>query len=388
MEFSIDQFYRTNRRILIWAALFLLLWLLRDFFGLVFLVYVITFLAAPPAAWIRTRLKLPHRLAIVLVYAGFLLMLVSFVRFVVPHVVREANTLVVGMGRLETTLIEEKTEIVERYPSLRVVLFDFLRENVPPEKLEEISRQRAAAIAPPPEDDLLIHAFVSHQAERLRDHAPLFFRYLWATTATTLLALLFSFLVSLDTARLRREVSRLKLSRLQDFYEQTAEPVVRFGYVVGRALQAQALIACVNTALTLAGLWALGVPGLSFLSLIVFVCSFIPVLGVFLSTAPIVLVALNSAGFNQAFAVVGLIVGIHLVEAYLLNPLIYGRHLKLNPVVVLMILYVGHHAFGIWGMLLGVPVAYYLLHDVFGVPLRGEKGFRGEEEGKEPDGAG
>jgi predicted PurR-regulated permease PerM len=381
MDFSIDGFYRTNRRILIWAALFFLLWLLRDFFGLVFLIYILTFLAAPPAVWFRRRLKLPHRAATVVVYAGFLLVLISFVRFVVPHVVREANTLVGNLGRLENTLIEEKTEIVERYPSLRVVLLDFLREGLPPETLEEISRGRESAAAPPPEDDLLLHAYVSHQAERLRGHVPLFFRYLWTTTATTLLALLFSFLISIDTVRLRREVSNLKLSRLQDFYEQTAEPVVRFGYVVGRALQAQALIACVNTVLTLAGLWALGVPSLAFLSLIVFVCSFIPVLGVFLSTAPILLVALNNGGFQQALAVVGLVVGVHAVEAYLLNPFIYGRHLKLNPVLVLMILYVGHHAFGIWGMLLGVPVAYYLLHDVFGVPLPGAK------KEKEPAGA-
>ena len=35
-----------------------------------------------------------------------------------------------------------------------------------------------------------------------------------------------------------------------------------------------------------------------------------------------------------------------------------------------MILYAGYHVFGLWGMLLGVPVARYFLHDVLGVPLR------------------
>jgi predicted PurR-regulated permease PerM len=50
-----------------------------------------------------------------------------------------------------------------------------------------------------------------------------------------------------------------------------------------------------------------------------------------------------------------------------LNPIIYGKHLKLNPVFTLIILYVGYHAFGLWGMLLGVPVARYFIHHVLGV---------------------
>ena len=145
--------------------------------------------------------------------------------------------------------------------------------------------------------------------------------------------------------------------------------MVRFAYVVGRSIQAQALIALVNTALTATGLAFLGVPSLTVLSLIVFVCGFIPVLGTFISTTPIVLVALNAGGLEKAAAVVVLVSVVHLIEAYLLNPQIFGRHLNLNPVLVLIILFVGYHAFGIWGMVLGVPVTLYVLHDVFGVPM-------------------
>jgi predicted PurR-regulated permease PerM len=105
------------------------------------------------------------------------------------------------------------------------------------------------------------------------------------------------------------------------------------------------------------------------LSVIVFVCSFVPVLGVFISTTPIVLVAMNAGGPQLSLVAIGLVVVIHAIEAYLLNPIIYGKHLKLNPVLTLIILYVGYHAFGLWGMLLGVPVARYFFHDVLGVPF-------------------
>src|SRR5690606_35777296 len=114
------------------------------------------------------------------------------------------------------------------------------------------------------------------------------------------------------------------------------------------------------------------------LSMIVFVCSFIPVLGVFLSTTPIVLVALNTGGPALSLAAIGMVVLIHMIEAYLLNPMIYGRHLRLNPVLTLIILYVGYHAFGLWGMLLGVPVARYCIHDGTGETFK-ERGANAEE---------
>ena len=121
---------------------------------------------------------------------------------------------------------------------------------------------------------------------------------------------------------------------------------------------------------TLIGLLLLNIPLVAMLSMIVFVCSFIPVLGVFLSTIPIVLVALNTGGPMLSLAAIAMVIVIHMFEAYLLNPMIYGRHLRLNPVLTLIILYVGYHIFGLWGMLLGVPVARYFIHDVLGVPFK------------------
>jgi predicted PurR-regulated permease PerM len=45
----------------------------------------------------------------------------------------------------------------------------------------------------------------------------------------------------------------------------------------------------------------------------------------------------------------------------MLNPLIYGRHLRLHPVAVLLILIIAEHLFGVWGLLLGVPIAAFIL---------------------------
>ena len=52
-----------------------------------------------------------------------------------------------------------------------------------------------------------------------------------------------------------------------------------------------------NTALTVLGMWILHIPGIGLLGLFVFICSFIPIAGVFISTAPIAFVALTEYGF-------------------------------------------------------------------------------------------
>ena len=64
--FSASEFYQRNRRLVIWAILFGLLWMLRDFFGLVFLTFVLAIIAAPLAEFGMRRLRLPHWLSLVL----------------------------------------------------------------------------------------------------------------------------------------------------------------------------------------------------------------------------------------------------------------------------------------------------------------------------------
>ena len=394
--FSLNEFYQRNRRVVIWVILFGLLWLLRDFFGLVFLSFVLAIIAAPLAEFGTRRLKLPQWLALSLVYVLFLVVLATFVRFVAPSVASEVNRMIGNLPTTELRLIETKNRFIDRYPTLRQPVTGFLRSALTDDLAAAVDRglvnerarlsvteaqvaEAVGADAAPTgalaeyfnrQDQLYLNALMTEQFQRVREYAPAVINMLYRATATMLLALLFSFLILIDLGRIKRGIGRLRNSRVGDFYEEAAQPIARFGILVGRAIEAQAAIAFVNTVLTLIGLLLLDIPLIAMLSVIVFVCSFVPVLGVFISTMPIVLVALNAGGFSLSLAAIGLVIIIHAIEAYLLNPMIYGRHLKLNPVLTLIILYVGYHVFGLWGMLLGVPVARYFIHDVLGVPFR------------------
>jgi len=397
--FNFEEFYQRNRRIVIWAILFGLLWLLRDFFAIVFLAFVLAVVAAPAAEFGRKRLRLPHWLALSVVYLLYLVMLGLFVRFVVPSVAAEANRMIDNLPETELRLIEAKNRVVSQYPSLRQPLAGFLRSVMAGEAIAAVDARLArererlglteqdvadANLAPmayagnlgqyfESQDRILLNALVAEQFERARERVPTAINALYRAITTVMLALLFSFLVLLDLNRMKAGIARLENSRVGDFYREAARPIARFATLVGRAIEAQAVIAVANTILTLMGMLVLGLPSVTMLSVIVFACSFVPVLGVFISTTPIVLVAMNSGGLMLSLAAIVLIIVIHAFEAYLLNPIIYGRHLKLNPVLTLIILYVGYHAFGLWGMLLGVPVARFFIHDALRVPFRDRK---------------
>ena len=202
-----------------------------------------------------------------------------------------------------------------------------------------------------------------------------------------IISVFLSFFIVWDIPRLKKLVSRLGTSRIRNFYEEVAPGMVSFGWLMGRAFQAQAIIAVVNTALTLSALALLDIPHRTFLSSIVFICSFIPVVGTIISSVPLVVVSIQEPnGLILALEVVGCILVIHFIETTLLNPKIMGDMLKLHPLLVLVILLVGEHFFGIWGLLLGVPIAVYIFRFVILKDQQGPLQFAGVGDDPPPGG--
>jgi predicted PurR-regulated permease PerM len=212
----------------------------------------------------------------------------------------------------------------------------------------------------------------SHVVEQLKE----IFSRIIASVSAFLLSLLFSFLIVWDLPRLTSSAMALRNTKLRFAFDEVVPTVVSFGGVLGKAFEAQLVIAFLNTILTALGVWAIGLDeNIAFFSVIVFLCSFIPVAGVFISSVPICLLALQESGFNLMLLVVALITAIHMVETYILNPKIYGHHLRMNPVVVLILLTIGGKLFHIWGLILGVPICTY----IFGTAINHGHGQSSEE---------
>jgi predicted PurR-regulated permease PerM len=162
----------------------------------------------------------------------------------------------------------------------------------------------------------------------------------------------------------------LDLEKIHSFARGLVPRVYRDDYdliVVGidrglsGVIRGQLTICVVNGVLTYIGLVIFAVKYSLLLAIVAAVLSLIPIFGSILSTIPIVLAALVSTevGVDVAKPVimVGWIVGIHLLEANLLNPKIIGNAARIHPVLVIFALVLGEHSYGLTGALLAVPVA-------------------------------
>jgi len=120
-------------------------------------------------------------------------------------------------------------------------------------------------------------------------------------------------------------------------------------------VRGQLVIMVVNGLLSAFGFWLFGLKYWPILALVAGLMSIVPIFGSILSSVPIVMVALAQS-FWTALWVLLWIIGIHQVEANLLNPKIIGAAAKLHPVLVIFALLVGEHRYGVFGALLAVPV--------------------------------
>lgn len=108
-------------------------------------------------------------------------------------------------------------------------------------------------------------------------------------------------------------------------------------------------------------LWALGMPSPFMWGGIVSICNFVPYLG------PIVASVLLGLGGLMTFDAVGLallpaliFIGVHLVEANLITPLVLGKRLTINPLLILVSLSFWGWVWGTPGALLAVPLLLIL----------------------------
>ncbi len=142
--------------------------------------------------------------------------------------------------------------------------------------------------------------------------------------------------------------------------------MIALGKLIGKSFQGQVIISFFNACFTLFALWLIGVEYKFILALVVFVFSFIPVLGVILSGIPLCTIAILQPGGSllMVLQVVVAIAIIHLIEGMILSPRIIGKIGHLHPVLVIAILLVAEKFFGMWGLVLGVPVAIYIIRVV------------------------
>lgn len=368
------------KKVFIWAAFLGLLFVLRPFLGLILLTFVLAYITSSIVGRIEHQFT-SRRTPVLVVFAGIVFAVVALVTTAITRAIPEVRELAARLGAIDDP---------ERFVALRVGEAVGTRP-----ALEGLSAQQGGVLGALYASPARRHEAtgpLATFADRLTD--PVVADAVWdrvkglagaertdgqqpaglvtgvrvvvgaivGGVTNVLFALLFSFLIVWDRPKIAAGVARLRESRLGDMWDEVAPSIATFARLLGRGFEAQTVIALLNTALTAVGMWALGLKGIGFLSIFVFTCSFIPIAGVFISTIPMCVVALtmDRGGIGSVLWVVAMVTVVHIVEAYVLNPRIYGHHMKLHPLAVLVVLYLGEHLLGLWGLVIGVPLATYV----------------------------
>lgn len=96
------------------------------------------------------------------------------------------------------------------------------------------------------------------------------------------------------------------------------------------------------------------------LGILVFVGSFIPIVGAIVTGSVAVLVVLVAQGWPQALIMLGIVLLVQQIEGHVLQPFLMGHAVSLHPVAVILVVAAGSFAAGIVGALFAVPIAAVL----------------------------
>ena len=127
---------------------------------------------------------------------------------------------------------------------------------------------------------------------------------------------------------------------------------------VGRYVMGQVTLALINGVLSFIFLTVIGVKYSALLAFIAFLGSLIPLVGTLSASAVIILSTLLFMGADWRIIVVAIWYVVYMqVEAYVLNPRIMTRAVKVPGVVVVIAALVGGTLLGVLGALVAIPVA-------------------------------
>ncbi|MEV4099705.1 AI-2E family transporter [Nonomuraea sp. NPDC049649] len=122
-------------------------------------------------------------------------------------------------------------------------------------------------------------------------------------------------------------------------------------------VQGSVLVAAVHGVIMGVVLAGMGVPLWAPLAVLIFLASFIPIVGIFFAGTVATLVTLGAKGIVYALIFVGILVVEQQLENHVLQPLIVGRALNFHPLAIILVLSVGGILAGIAGAVVAVPVA-------------------------------
>jgi predicted PurR-regulated permease PerM len=389
------RWQRAGLLVLLWVPAVALLIAVREVLLPFLLAFALAYVIAPPVRWISSRTirgrPIPRWLAVIVLYVGFFVVLGGSGRIFIPQLYKELSRLAgdatAAYHQISDDAIAKQARELERFIQEREWPIhiataedeDAVSGDVsdgalsvgpavpsgpsmsasPPRPTGSVADGRLTIDAVGAVQDLIRNA-----KQLARERALLAMTQLQAIVGGTVRFIFSTFLVLMLAAFIVADVDRIAnfiftITPIRD-RERLRLLIGRIDRGLGGVVRGQLTICVINGLLTLVGLLLLKVKFAFLLGTIAAIFSLIPIFGSILSTIPIVIVAMSS-GLSTAVLAVMWIVGIHALEANLLNPKIMGDAAKIHPILVILALVVGEHFYGLAGALFAVPLMSVLL---------------------------
>lgn len=129
---------------------------------------------------------------------------------------------------------------------------------------------------------------------------------------------------------------------------------------LGSYVRVQIFVAFVDAVGIGVGAWLLGVPLAMPLGVLVFLGSFIPIVGAVLTGAVAVLLALVANDWVNALLMLAVVLGVQQLESNVLQPLVMGKAVNLHPLAVFLAVAAGTATMGLVGAVFAVPVMAFI----------------------------
>ncbi|TSD04207.1 MAG: hypothetical protein Athens071412_786, partial [Parcubacteria group bacterium Athens0714_12] len=299
------------------------LYLIRDVI-IIFLFALIIASAIAPAVNLLEKIKIPRVFGALIVYVIVIGLLAFLISLIVPTVARDVKN-------LASNLPNYIEKLSDKFESLKQAST----------KYQDIIEK--------------IQNSLSGVGEFLRSKGSNLLSTLFGVFGgvfSFLLILVISFYLSVLKKGVQRVLTALIPIQHRDYILDLWE---RAQKKLGRWLQGQLFLGLVVGVMVYAGLHLLNVKFALLLAVFAGIMEIFPYIGPVIAGIPAVIIGFLQAPLLGLWVLV-LYVVIQQIENYLIVPLVIGKVVGLNPIVIIMALLIGGKLGGIFGMILAVPL--------------------------------
>ncbi|MBC1722615.1 AI-2E family transporter [Listeria seeligeri] len=313
----------TARRVLVFILIGIVLYLLRSMINLILLTFIFAFLVTRLENVILKRVRIPRKLIVIVLYTLVALFLYVAIVHFLPILIDQISQ-----------LVDSLVKIYNNPPDNAIAKWfvGFLKES-------NIEKYLQTGV------DFIIVSLSG----------------IGSVGLSFFLALILSLFFSLEKERVTSFTGQFLTSKVGFIFKEAAFFGKKFVGTFGVVLEAQLMIALVNTIITTIALYLMDFPQLLSLSIMVFVLGLIPVAGVIISCVPLVLIAYSVGGLQDVFYILLTVVIVHAIETYILNPKLMSSKTNLPVFYTFIVLIFSETFFGVWGLIVGIPVFVFLL---------------------------